>query len=214
MIPGKRESRRFEGDYMLVQRDIVEQRTHTDAVSFGGWAIDLHPARGVFSAEPSCTQWHARGVYQIPLRTMYSRNVPNLFLAGRILSASHVAFGSTRVMATSAHSAQAVGIAAALCKEENILPSKLLEPAHIEKLQQSLLRAGQFIPGVQAHDSQDLARTAHVSASSSLVIDKLESSGETREANLPCALLVPLPAGPVPAVTLLVDAATPCHTSS
>ncbi|MGN6554611.1 MAG: FAD-dependent oxidoreductase, partial [Verrucomicrobiota bacterium] len=101
-IPGKRESRRFEGDYMMTQQDIVEQRKHADAVSFGGWAIDLHPVEGVYSRQSGCTQWHSKGVYQIPYRALYSRNIKNLFLAGRIISASHVAFGSTRVMATCA----------------------------------------------------------------------------------------------------------------
>jgi hypothetical protein len=101
-IPGKRESRRFEGDYMMTQKDIVEQRSHSDSVSFGGWAIDLHPSDGVFSALPGCTQWHSKGIYGIPFRCLYSRNIKNLFLAGRIISASHVAFGSTRVMATCA----------------------------------------------------------------------------------------------------------------
>ncbi|MBO0781508.1 MAG: FAD-dependent oxidoreductase, partial [Ktedonobacteraceae bacterium] len=93
-IPGKRESRRFEGPYMLRQQDVVEQRHHYDAVSYGGWSIDLHPADGIFSERPGCNQWHAAGVYQIPYRTMYSRNIANLFLTGRIISASHVAFGS------------------------------------------------------------------------------------------------------------------------
>ncbi len=65
-IPGKRESRRFEGDYMLTQQDIIEQRLHADAVAHGGWALDLHPADGVYSEKPACNQWHARGVYQIP----------------------------------------------------------------------------------------------------------------------------------------------------
>lgn len=211
MIPGKRESRRFEGDYILKQDDIVQQREHFDAVSVGGWAIDLHPARGVFSPEASCTQWHAKGVYQIPFRTMYSRNVPNLFLAGRIISASHVAFGSTRVMLTCAQNAQAVGMAAAMCTEEKILPRQLLEPLRMARLQQKLLRSGQHIPGVKSNDPKDLARTAHVTASSSLQIDTLESSGETREANLPCALLLPLTAGPVPEITLQVDATAPAH---
>ncbi|MEM6734127.1 MAG: FAD-dependent oxidoreductase, partial [Myxococcota bacterium] len=100
LIPGKRESRRFEGDYMLVQQDLVDQRTHQDAVSCGGWAIDHHPTDNIYSDEEPCTQWHCKGVYQIPYRAMYSRNVPNLFLAGRLISASHIAFGSTRVMAT------------------------------------------------------------------------------------------------------------------
>jgi hypothetical protein len=92
-IPGKRESRRFEGDYMMIQQDIVEQRKHYDAVGFGGWSIDLHPADGVFSEKPGCNQWHSKGIYQIPYRSLYSRNIANLFLAGRIISASHVAFG-------------------------------------------------------------------------------------------------------------------------
>ena len=125
-IPGKRESRRFEGDTMLTQHDIVEQRRHADAVSFGGWAMDLHPAEGVFSAQPGCTQWHSKGVYQIPYRCLYSRNITNLFLAGRIVSASHIAFGSSRVMATCAHGAQAVAVAAALCIRHRLKPRDLL----------------------------------------------------------------------------------------
>lgn len=207
MIPGKRESRRFEGAYMLTQRDIVEQRRHFDAVSLGGWAIDLHPADGVYSKEPSCTQWHAKGVYQIPLRCMYSRNIPNLFLSGRIISATHVAMGSTRVMATCAHNAQAVGMAAAICTEEKIKPGKLLEPAIVRSLQQRLLRAGQFIPGVRTCQSDNLASHAQVTASSVLQIDALEGSGEVRAADLSFALLLPVIAGPVPQITLFADAA-------
>ncbi len=115
-IPGKRESRRFEADYMLIQQDIVEQRTHDDAVAFGGWSIDLHPADGVFSEKPGCNQWHSKGIYQIPFRCLYSKNISNLFLTGRIISASHVAFASTRVMATAAHVGQAVGVAAYISK--------------------------------------------------------------------------------------------------
>jgi hypothetical protein len=208
MIPGKRESRRFEGDYMLTQQDIVEQRRHVDAVSVGGWAIDLHPAEGVYSAGPACTQWHAKGVYQIPLRCMYSRNIPNLFLAGRIISASHVAMGSTRVMATCAHGAQAVGMAAAICTEQNLLPRQLLEPLLAGALQQRLLRAGQFIPGVKACQAGNLASHAKITASSVLQLSTLEDSGEVRAADLPCALLLPMTAGPVPQITIFIDATT------
>lgn len=208
MIPGKRESRRFEGDYILRQQDIIEQRSHFDAVSYGGWAIDIHPARGVYSSAPPCVQWHAKGVYQIPFRTMYSRNIHNLFLAGRILSATHIAFGSTRVMLTCAHSAQAVGMAAAMCTEQHLLPRDLTELARISDLQQRLLRSGQFIPDVPWNDRADLARTAHLSATSSLCIDKLPSSGELHSAGTPCALLLPLAAGPVPDIELTVDADT------
>jgi len=126
-IPGKRESRRFEGDYMLRQQDIVEQRTHEDAVAFGGWSIDLHPADGVFSEKPGCNQWHGKGIYQIPYRTLYSKNIKNLFLAGRIISATHVAFASTRVMATAAHIGQAVGMAAYIAKAKGSRAGELVE---------------------------------------------------------------------------------------
>ena len=206
MIPGKRESRRFEGDYILRQQDVVEQRRHFDAVSFGGWAIDLHPAEGVYSSEPACMQWHAKGVYQIPWRALYSRNIPNLFLAGRIISATHVAFGSTRVMATCAHNAQAAGMAAALCTEEGIQPRDLLEPDRMRSLQQRLLRAGQHIPGVRAEDPAEKGGRARITASSTRTLHRLESSGEVRRADRPWALLLPLFAGQVPAFTALANA--------
>src|SRR5690606_38167097 len=112
MIPGKRESRRFEGAYMMSQRDLIEQRTHPDAVVYVGWSIDLHTADGVFSERQCCNQWHIKDIFQIPYRTSYSRNIKNLFLAGRIISVSHVAFGATPVMATRAYSVQAVAVAA------------------------------------------------------------------------------------------------------
>jgi hypothetical protein len=126
-IPGKRESRRFEGDYMLRQQDIVEQREHEDAVAYGGWSIDLHPADGVFSEKPGCNQWHAKGVYQIPYRCLYSKNIKNLFLGGRLISATHVAFASTRVMATAAHIGQAIGMAAYIAKEKGTRVKELVE---------------------------------------------------------------------------------------
>lgn len=207
MIPGKRESRRFVGDLILTQQDVVEQRKFPDAVSFGGWAIDLHPSEGVFSPEAACVQWHSKGVYQIPFRTMYSRNVPNLFLTGRILSASHIAFGSTRVMATCAHNGQAVGMAAAICTERSLRPRDLNAPESMNELQQRLLRAGQFIPHLASTDPYDKARQATVSASSTLRLRGLERSGETLAAEIPIALLVPLPAGDVCAFTYFANAA-------
>lgn len=205
-IPGKRESRRFQGDYMLTQRDLVEQRTFPDAVSFGGWSLDLHPADGVYSTRAKgCDQWHAKGVYQIPYRCMYSRSIENLFLAGRIISASHVAFGSTRVMATCAHGGQAVAIAAALCREHGILPRGVYEHRHAE-LQQRLLRRGQFIPGVPLHDEADLARTAEIDASSSFTLDRLPASEQWLSLREPQAMILPLRRGAVPSVRLVAHA--------
>jgi hypothetical protein len=209
MIPGKRESRRFMGDKILTQNDVVSQATHQDAVSFGGWAIDLHPADGVFSPQPGCTQWHSKGVYQIPYQTMYSRNIRNLFLTGRLISATHIAFGSTRVMATCAHNGQAVGVAAAQCKEQNLYPRDLTEPGRMHRLQQTLLRTGQHIPGVIGNDSSDLAKAADITASSTLRMSELPSSGEFASSELPHALFIPLPAGRVPSITLYADVEAP-----
>jgi hypothetical protein len=208
-IPGKRESRRFEGDYMLTQQDIAEQRRHVDAVSFGGWAIDLHPGDGVYSPQPGCQQWHAKGVYQIPYRAMYSRNITNLFLAGRIISASHIAFGSTRVMATCAHGGQAVGMAAAMCVEAGLKPRDLLAGPRLGELQRNLLRGGQFIPGVALVDELDLARSAEIRASSELKLSALTPSGETLPLHNSWAMMLPVQEGPMPAVELLVDASAP-----
>lgn len=208
-IPGKRESRRFEGDYMLTQQDIVEQHRHADAVSFGGWAIDLHPAEGLYSPHAPCQQWHARGVYQIPYRAMYSRNIPNLFLAGRIISASHVAFGSTRVMATCAHGGQAVGMAAAACARHGWVPRDLLAGQRIADLQRNLLRAGQYIPGVGLIDDSDLARKAKITATSRLKLAALAPSGETMPLLSSWAMMLPVQPGRFPAVEFIVDVSAP-----
>lgn len=207
-IPGKRESRRFEGDYMLTQQDVIEQRHHDDAVSFGGWAVDLHPPDGVYSPQPGCTQWHSKGVYTIPYRTMYSRNVPNLFLTGRILSASHIAFGSTRVMATCAHNAQAVGMAAVFCKKSQLLPRELTRPEQMHRLQQALLAHGQHIPDLRLQDEKDKAGGATITASSVLRLAELKHSGEWETLSQPMALLVPLNKGKVPRFTLPIRAKT------
>ncbi len=208
-IPGKRESRRFEGDYILKQQDIVEQRRHADAVSFGGWAIDLHPADGVYSNQPACQQWHSKGVYQIPYRAMYSRNIKNLFLAGRVISASHIAFGSSRVMATCAHGGQAVGMAAAICVRNQLAPRDLLAPARIRELQRDLLRVGQYIPEVGLNDVEDLTRSARISASSELKLSGFAPNGETKALDAASAMMLPVQAGPMPCVEYLVDVSAP-----
>ncbi|GAB4029930.1 FAD-dependent oxidoreductase [Spirosoma gilvum] len=205
-IPGKRESRRFEGDYMLRQQDVVEQRSHPDAVAFGGWSIDLHPADGVFSEKPGCNQWHSKGIYQIPYRCLYSQNISNLFLAGRIISASHVAFGSSRVMATGAHVAQAVGMAASLCANDNLLPRDLTAPDRMHTLQQELLKAGQHIPCLHLHDSQDLTQQAQLTASSEYVLTELPPNGPLLPLTDSAAQMLPLPAGPIPQLTAFVTA--------
>lgn len=206
-IPGKRESRRFEGDYMLRQQDIIEQRTHEDAVAFGGWSIDLHPADGVFSEKPGCNQWHGKGIYQIPYRTLYSKNIKNLFLAGRIISATHVAFASTRVMATAAHIGQAIGMAAFVAKENDLNPSDIIEKGFIKDLQQELLRSGQHIPGFELEDNKDLVQSAVISASSEYFLQELSADFQ-KTLTLSTSQMLPLDKGKVPRIIFDVESET------
>ena len=207
MIPGKRESRRFEGDYMLSQTDIIEQRIQEDAIAYGGWSIDLHPADGVFSQRDPCNQWHSKGVFQIPYRCLYSKNIRNLFLAGRIASVSHVAFGATRVMATSAYTGQAVAMAARLCANYNLIPRDLCRRDLMTELQTALLKTGQFIPGLKLKDSNDLVQYALLNASSSLKFKGLDRSRlKWRLLEISAAQLLPFRAGPAPRISIPVRA--------
>ena len=191
-IPGKRESRRFEGDFMLSQKDIVEQRDYYDRVAFGGWAMDLHPADGVYSKHNSCTQWHSKGVYSIPYRCYYSKDIDNLFLAGRIISASHVAFGSSRVMLTCAHGAQVVGKAVKICKDNGFSPRDLAQKDKISQLQLALNRDGQSIPRLNLLDKQDLVQSATISATSQLQLSTFKASEEWLPLSANIAKLLPL----------------------
>jgi hypothetical protein len=208
-IPGKRESRRFEGDYMMIQQDIIEQREHYDAIAFGGWSIDLHPADGVFSERPGCDQWHAKGVYQIPYRCTYSRNIKNLFLGGRIMSISHVAFGSTRVMLTLSNCAQAIGMAAAHCIQRRLLPKDISEPNNMKLLQRDLMRVGQHIPGVKLEDADDLVKKATITASSKLCLEQLPDNGLALQLESGYAQMLPVQSGKLPGISFTVDVDAP-----
>lgn len=165
MLPGVRESRRLVGDYILTENDLLANRTFEDAVAYGGWPIDNHAPKGILDKGkvPSFVH-HFPGLYTIPYRSYYSKQVENLFLAGRIISASKLAMASSRVMGTCSVGGQAAGTAAALCVKHGCAPREL--GAHIEELQQSLLKNDGYIPGVCNRDERDLARRAAVSATS------------------------------------------------
>jgi hypothetical protein len=191
-IPGKRESRRFEGLYMLKQQDVVEQTRFFDAVAYGGWALDLHPADGVYSDLPSCIQYHSKGVYDIPLRSFISKDIDNMFFAGRIISASHVAFGSSRVMATCAHGGQAVAMAAKQCIEKGIMPKQLLDQENIKELQYRLNYNGQGITGVPLDQEKNLMKSAKLHASSEYKLERLPGDGPWLKLDIGAAQLLPL----------------------
>lgn len=207
LIPGKRESRRFLGYYTLLQQDIIEQKHHADAISFGGWAIDLHPADGVYSQINGCIQYHSKGIYGIPYGCHVSTEIKNLFYAGRCISTSHVAHGSSRVMVTSASGGQAVGFAAAQCISEKILPADILRNAtQLKKLQQTVSLAGQSIPGIPIDQSSNKAVKSKISASSILSLYKIPFDGDWYTLNFAAAQMLPLTANQLYSFEIEVDA--------
>jgi hypothetical protein len=167
MMPGKRGSRRLVGDHILTQHDLMAGGNFEDAVAIGGWPMDDHPPGGFDRPDlPPNTVLRTPEVYRIPLRSLYSRNVSNLFMAGRNISATHAAFTSTRVMATCAVEGQAVGTAAALCCRHGLTPRQLYDDKpRLKELQRALLRDDQTIRGFLNDDPLDLARKARVTAS-------------------------------------------------
>lgn len=167
-IPGKRESRRFEGDHILTEGDIVNGilEVPDDVVAYGGWAIDLHAPEGVYSADKPCTQPPLPDIYGIPLRSLYSRAVSNLMLAGRNISQSHVAHGSTRVMKTTSVIGEAAGVAASKALAAGATPRSLAgDPGLVREVQQQLLRQGAYLPRLANEDRDDLARLPGVEVS-------------------------------------------------
>ena len=147
-LPGKRESRRLIGDYILTQNDIENTTDFKDIIAYGGWSMDDHnPAGFRYSGQP--TIFHpAPQPYGIPYRCLYSKNISNLFFAGRNISATHAALSSTRVMGTCAVLGQAVGTAASIAVKKSTTPHSIYEK-HIENLQDMLLEDGTFIPSLQ-----------------------------------------------------------------
>ena len=162
-IPGKRGSRRLEGDYILTQKDL-ERGTIEDAVAIGGWPMDDHPPGGWERPQLRPNRSiKTDEVFNIPLRSLYSKNVPNLMMAGRNISCSHMAFTSTRVMATCAVVGQAAGTAAALCVRDKITPRQIYQDkTKLAALQQTLLRDDQTIRDLVNQDPADFARQAKI----------------------------------------------------
>lgn len=145
-IGGKRESRRLLGDVILQEQDLLTRKPYPDACVTTTWPIDLHypdpknsehfPGREFLSVAkgPSIKP------YPIPWRCLYSRNVPNLMMAGRNISVTHVALGTVRVQRTTGMMGEVVGMAASLCKKHNINPRGVYE-RYLEELKE-LMRRG------------------------------------------------------------------------
>lgn len=127
-MAGKRESRRLLGDYILKEDDLTKHVAHEDASFTTTWSIDLHRpdpknSRYFPNQEFKAVTTHILIYpYPVPYRCLYSRNVENLFMAGRNISVTHVALGTVRVMRTTGMMGEVVGMAASLCKKYDTTP--------------------------------------------------------------------------------------------
>lgn len=165
-VPGKRESRRFIGKHLLTQADLEGSVHFEDVIAYGGWPMDTHPPQGIEAkdSEPA-HQPLTNYVYGIPIRALISANVENLMFAGRNISATHIAFSSTRVMATCGVMGQGAGTFAALAIQEGFPLAKALDNREfIRKAQLQLIKQDAFLPGIPASDN--LSSQAAVRASS------------------------------------------------
>ncbi len=150
-LPGKRESVRYIGDYVFTQNDIEANRKFDDAICYGGWPMDDHNPLGMRAnkeTDAPSKMYPAPSPYQIPYRCIYSKNINNLFFAGRNISATHGAMSSTRVMGTCSLLGQALGNAAAICVSENIMPRDILK-GYTTRLQKEIMDDGIMIPGLR-----------------------------------------------------------------
>jgi len=146
-IIGKRESRRLLGDVVLTKEDVLTNRHFPDACVPCTWSIDLHvpePKLGMyfegdeFISVAKFTRF--KGPFLLPYRCLYSRNVENLFMAGRDISVTHEALGTTRVMGTCGMMGEVVGRAAALCKKHNTTPRGVYQH-HLDELKKLMSTA-------------------------------------------------------------------------
>ncbi|MCQ2453807.1 MAG: FAD-dependent oxidoreductase [Clostridia bacterium] len=150
-LPGKRESRRYVGDYVLTQHDVENCTPFADTVAYGGWQIDNHLPGGFWMDGTKNNGGHLQKrrlsePYPIPWRSLYSVNIDNLMCAGRNISASHIAFSSSRVMGTIGTIGQAVGTGAALAVKKGMLPREAGEKL-ITDIQNALMEDDCFLPG-------------------------------------------------------------------
>lgn len=169
-ISGKRESRRLLGDVILNKDDIVNGVIYPDRCVPATWSIDLHLPDPKYDEGWEGDEFiskayytHYTKPYWIPYRCLYSRNIDNLFMAGRDISVTHEALGAVRVMRTCGMMGEVVGMAISLCKKHNSLPRSIYTD-HFEQLKTMMV--GEDISKWLEHAGPNLARDAQVSVSS------------------------------------------------
>ncbi len=163
-LPGKRESRRYIGDYTVTQNDVRAEGRFDDLVCYGGWTMDDHHPAG-FRYPGSPTIWHpAPSPFGIPYRALYSKNIGNLMFSGRNISTTHAAMSATRVMATCATMGQAIGTAAAIAIRDSLSPREVYRQ-RIDELKQTLMDDDCWLP-FNTRDIPNLSRSASIAGSS------------------------------------------------
>lgn len=178
ILPGKRESRRYKGAYILTESDIEAGGHFVDITAYGGWTLDAHNPDGFFSEGQITPHGRAPSPFGIPYRCFYSQTVENLMFAGRNISATHMGISATRVMATCAVIGQAVGTAAAIAVKKGIMPPDIY-PKHTGELQFALMWDDCFLPFLRMPIPE-------VNATARLVSD-MENAGSLRNGyDRPC----------------------------
>ena len=145
MLPGKRESRRYVGDYIMTQHDVRAEGRFEDLIAYGGWTMDDHHPAGFRTSEPPNIFHPAPSPYGIAYRCLYSKNIENLMFAGRNISVTHAAMSSTRVMATCSLLGQAAGTAAYLAVQNGTTPRGVYQ-YHLKELQETLMDDDCWLP--------------------------------------------------------------------
>ena len=161
-LPGKRENRRYIGDYVMTQQDVEGGGKFEDLVAYGGWSMDDHNPDGIRTDKPATIHYPAPSPFGIPYRSLYSKNIKNLFFAGRNISVSHSAMSATRVMATCATMGQAVGTAAAIASRNNLSPRGVYEEK-LSLLQETLIDDDCYLPTIKMKHS-DMVKNAKITS--------------------------------------------------
>ncbi len=159
---GVRETRHIIGDYQLTKDDVLANRAFEDGIACGTFAIDIHPPEG----EQQIFTGSGKAVYEIPYRSLLPQGLDNVLVAGRSISATHAAFGSSRVMATCMAIGQGAGIAAANLVREGGGDIRSVDTV---QLREQLIEQGQYLLGMSDHQPVD----------ATLVLDRGEGSGAT-----------------------------------
>ncbi len=143
-LPGKRESRRYKGKYVVSEKDVDNAGKHfKDIIAYGGWTMDDHFPAGFYHVESHPTIYHpAPSPWGIPYRALVSENIENLCFAGRNISVTHAALSSSRVMLTCAILGQALGTAAAIAVNDGVS----MENVDTDKLREQLMFDDCYLP--------------------------------------------------------------------